>query len=158
MVQDGLMNDLRAHGNLRTVINKLPEKLQQSWSRNSFHLKTEEEPDITHLNDWLKTKVLEDEEYRSFVLPKSSKEAEGKHKSKSKEKSGGSIVTMNHIRTEEVTPPSSASDVSGELKVKHECYVVMDQCTRFTNATSFSRCLSMTDRKPCSKLVDVFDV
>ena len=35
---------------------------------------------------------------------------------------------------------------------------VMDQCTRFTNATSFSRCLSMTDRKPCSKLVDVFDV
>ena len=101
------------------MINKLPKKLQQSWSRHSFHLKTKEEPDITHLNDWLKTKVLEDEEHKSFVLPKSSKEADDKHKSKFKKKSDGSIVTMNHIRTEVVVPFRSASDVSGELKVKH---------------------------------------
>jgi ribonuclease HI/transposase InsO family protein len=146
MVQDGLMHDLRAHGNLRTVINKLPEKLQQSWSRYSLHLKTKEEPDITHLNDWLKTKVLEDEEYQSFVLPKSSREADGKSKGKSKEKSSGSIVTINHIRTAEVTSPSSsASASSSESKVKHECYVCHEpmhkiyECSKFLKMSSTER-------------------
>jgi hypothetical protein len=146
MVQDGLMNDLRAHGNLRTVINKLPEKLQQSWSRHSLHLKTKEEPDITHLNDWLKNKVLEDEEYRSFVLPKSSKEAEGKGKIKFKEKSSSTIVTINHIRTAEVTPtPSSVSDAPSGSKLKYECYVCHGPMRKIYECEKFLK-LSVDDR------------
>ena len=109
MLQDGLTHDLRAQGNLRTVVGKLPEKMQHAWSRHAINVRSDKEVDITHLNDWLKTKVLEEEEYESMCLPKINKDDKEKNKAKKKWKpANGTVATINSVTAVEETPMKKA--------------------------------------------------